>query len=89
MNQRSNWNYSKQQERDKYELRKETKATKKGDKMIGLLAPLIGGTVKTLCMSMLSEKLLKQVILILLERLVKSTDNTLDDQILAEYKKHM
>ena len=31
----------------------------------------------------------KQVILILLERLVKSTDNTLDDQILAEYKKHM
>ena len=30
--------------------------------MIGLLAPLISGTVKTLCMSMLSEKLLKQVI---------------------------
>ena len=57
--------------------------------MIAILAPLIGGTVKTLCMSMLSEKLLKQVILILLERLVKSTDNTLDDQILSEYKKHM
>ena len=30
--------------------------------MIGLLAPLIGGTVKTLCMSMLSEELLKRVI---------------------------
>ena len=57
--------------------------------MIGLLAPLIGGTVKTLCMSMLSEALLKQVILILLERLVKSTDNTLDDQILESYKKNM
>ena len=57
--------------------------------MIAILAPLIGGTVKTLCMSMLSETLLKQVILILLERLVKSTDNTLDDQILSEYKKHM
>ena len=57
--------------------------------MIAILAPLIGGTVKTLCMSMLSEALLKQVILILLERLVKSTDNTLDDQILSEYKKHM
>ena len=57
--------------------------------MIRLLAPLIGGTVKTLCMSMLSEALLKQVILILLERLVKSTDNTLDDQILSEYKKHI
>ena len=57
--------------------------------MIAILAPLIGGTVKTLCMSMLSEALLKQVILIHLERLVKSTDNTLDDQILSEYKKHM
>ena len=57
--------------------------------MIAILAPLIGGTVKTLCMSMLSEALLKQVILILLELLVKSTDNTLDDQILSEYKKHM
>ena len=57
--------------------------------MIPLLAPLIGGTVKTLCMSMLSEKLLKAVILILLERLVKSTDNTIDDQLLSEYKKHM
>ena len=57
--------------------------------MIGLLAPLISGTVKTLCMSMLSEKLLKQVILILLERLVKSTKNDIDDQILESYKKNM
>ena len=57
--------------------------------MIGLLAPVISGTVKTLCMSMLSEKLLKQVILILLERLVKSTENTIDDQILEAYKKNM
>ena len=57
--------------------------------MIAILAPLIGGTVKTLWMSMLSEALLKQVIMILLERLVKSTDNTLDDQILSEYKKHI
>ena len=57
--------------------------------MIGLLAPIISGTVKTLCTSMLSEKLLKEVILILLERLVKSTDNTIDDQILESYKKNM
>ena len=57
--------------------------------MIGLLAPLISGTVKTLCMSMLSEKLLKHVILILLERLVKSTKNDIDDQILEAYKKNM
>ena len=57
--------------------------------MIGLLAPVISGTVKTLCMSMLSEKLLKQVILILLERLVKSTKNDIDDQILEAYKNNM
>ena len=55
--------------------------------MIAILAPLIGGTVKTLCMSMLSETLLKEVILILLTKLVKSTDNDLDDQILESYKK--
>ena len=55
--------------------------------MIGLLAPLIGGTVKTMCMSMLSEKLLQQVILILLRRLVDSTENTVDDKILQAYEK--
>jgi hypothetical protein len=54
--------------------------------MIGLLAPLVGGVVKTMCMSMLSEKLLKQVILILLKRLVASTKNEVDDQILAAYE---
>ena len=57
--------------------------------MIGLLAPLIGGTVKTLCMSLLSEKLLAQVVLILLRRLVKSTENDLDDKILAAYEKQI
>jgi len=55
--------------------------------MIGILAPLIGGAVKTMCMSMLSEKLLQQVILILLRRLVASTENKVDDQILAAYEK--
>ena len=55
--------------------------------MIGLLAPLIGGTVKTMCMSMLSEKLLQQVILILLRRLVDSTENTVDEKILQAYEK--
>ena len=55
--------------------------------MIGLLAPVIGGAVKTMCMSMLSEKLLQQVILILLRRLVASTENMVDDQILAAYEK--
>ena len=57
--------------------------------MVGLLAPLIGGTVKTLCMSMLSEKLLSEVVLILLRRLVKSTKNDLDDKILAAYEEQL
>ena len=57
--------------------------------MVGLLAPLIGGAVKTMCMSMLSEKLLQQVILILLRRLVASTDNKVDDKILAAYEKSL
>ena len=51
------------------------------------LVPLIGGGVKTMCMSMLSEKLLQQVILILLKRLVESTENKVDDKILAAYEK--
>ena len=57
--------------------------------MIGLLAPLIGGAVKTMCMSMLSVKLLQQVILILLRRLVDSTENKVDDKILAAYEKSL
>lgn len=55
--------------------------------MIGILAPVIGGAVKTMCMSMLSEKLLQQVILILLTKLVASTKNEVDDAILDAYKK--
>lgn len=54
--------------------------------MIGLLAPLVGGVVKTMCMSMLSEELLKRVIVILLRRLVESTENEVDDQILQAYE---
>ncbi len=54
--------------------------------MINVLAPIISGTVKTLCMSMLSEKLLQQVILILLRRLVESTENKVDDKILKAYE---
>ena len=55
--------------------------------MIGLLAPVMGAAVKTMCMSMLSEKLLQQVILILLRRLVESTENEVDDKILEAYEK--
>jgi len=54
--------------------------------MIAMLAPVIAGTVKTLAMSLFGEKLLIKVVLLLLERLVDSTDNDLDNQILAAYK---
>ena len=57
--------------------------------MIAALAPVIAGTVKTMALSFLSEKLLIKVVFLLLEKLVKSTKNDLDDKILVEYKKTM
>ena len=51
------------------------------------LVPLIGGVVKTMCMSALCEKLLQQVILVRLTRLCRSTSNTIDDEFLVLYKK--
>jgi len=55
--------------------------------MIGLLAPVLGGTIKALCMSFLSEKLLIECTFILLKSLTKSTKNELDDKILKEFEK--
>ena len=57
--------------------------------MIAAFAPVIAGTVKTMALSFLSEKLLIKVVFLLLEKLVKSTANKLDDKILEEYKKSM
>ena len=57
--------------------------------MIATLAPVIAGTVKTMALSFLSEKLLIKVVFLLLEKLVKSTANELDDRILEEYQKSM
>jgi hypothetical protein len=57
--------------------------------MIAAFAPVIAGTVKTMALSFLSEKLLIKVVFLLLEKLVKSTANELDDKILEEYKKSM
>jgi hypothetical protein len=57
--------------------------------MIAALAPVIAGTVKTMALSFLSEKLLIKVVFLLLEKLVKSTENELDDRILEEYQKSM
>ena len=57
--------------------------------MIATHAPVIAGTVKTMALSFLSEKLLIKVVFLLLDKLVKSTENELDDKILEEYKKSM
>jgi hypothetical protein len=57
--------------------------------MIAAFAPVIAGTVKTMALSFLSEKLLIKVVFLLLEKLVKSTKNELDDKILEEYQKSM
>ena len=50
-----------------------------------LLGPLISGTVQTLCMSMLSEKLLLIVVKLLLKKLVDSTSNTLDNDLYDQF----
>ena len=55
--------------------------------MIPLIAAVLCSTVSTLAMSFLSEKLLIQVTFLLLNKLVKSTKNELDDQILASFEK--
>ena len=57
--------------------------------MIAAFAPVIAGTVKTMALSFLSEKLLIKVVFLLLEKLDNSTENELDDKILEEYKKSM
>jgi hypothetical protein len=54
--------------------------------MIALLAPIIATTVKGLCVSFISEKVLQEVVFILLRTLVASTKNKLDDKILAAYE---
>jgi|TARA_B110000116_G_C16784285_1_gene560027 hypothetical protein len=53
------------------------------------MASTVAAIVKTLCGSFLSEKLLQEVILILLRHLVASTENKLDDKILKAYEKSM
>ena len=54
--------------------------------MIALLEPIIATTVKGLCVSFISEKVLQEVVFILLRTLVASTKNKLDDKILAAYE---
>tara|TARA_R100000458_G_C8090766_1_gene121564 strand:+ start:392 stop:574 length:183 start_codon:yes stop_codon:yes gene_type:complete len=57
--------------------------------MVAMLAPVLAGTVKTMAMSFLSEKLLQEVVLLLLRTLVNSTKNDLDNKLLAAYEKQL
>ena len=41
---------------------------------------------KALLSALLTEKFIKEIIIFLLEKLVKRTDNTLDDEIVAKVK---
>ena len=52
---------------------------------IGLLAPVISSTVSTLCVSMISKKLMLHVGKILLKKLVDSTDTEIDNSIYDQY----
>ena len=57
--------------------------------MTATLASIAAGTVKTLLMNFLSEKLLIQVVLILLKHLSASTHYKLDDKIVELYEKQL
>ena len=52
---------------------------------IALLAPVISSTVSTLCVSMISKKLMLHVVKILLKKLVDSTDTEIDNSIYDQY----
>ena len=54
--------------------------------MIALLAPAIAGTLKTLVLSALSEKLLIEVTFLLLRTLTNSTKTELDNKILKQFE---
>ena len=56
---------------------------------IALLGSVVSGVVKTMCVSLISEKLLMIVVKKLLERLVSSTKNTLDDELYEAFCKQL
>ena len=55
--------------------------------MIAMLAPALAGTVKTLAMTAISEKLIIETTFIILRSLVSSSKNELDDKVLREFEK--
>jgi len=56
---------------------------------IALLGSVVSGVVQTMCVSLISERLLMIVVKKLLQRLVSSTKNTLDDELMSEFCKQL
>ena len=52
-----------------------------------MLAPALAGTLKTLAMPAISEKLIIETTFIILRSLVSSSKNELDDAVLKEFEK--
>tara|TARA_R100000963_G_scaffold29696_1_gene20929 strand:- start:221 stop:457 length:237 start_codon:yes stop_codon:yes gene_type:complete len=55
----------------------------------GLYIPFVRGLVLTGVKTMVSEVVLKKIAVQMVEKLVKSTKNKLDDVWFAEFKKHI
>lgn len=55
--------------------------------MITLIKGALTGVIKKFIVAALSEKALKVVVIAALEKLAKSTENTLDDVFVEEIKK--
>tara|TARA_R100000808_G_scaffold14217_1_gene33737 strand:+ start:40 stop:237 length:198 start_codon:yes stop_codon:yes gene_type:complete len=56
---------------------------------IALLGSVVSGVVKTMCVSLISEKLLMVVVKSLLKRLVDSSANTLDNELYEAFCKQL
>ena len=56
---------------------------------IALLGSVVSGVVKTMCVSLISERLLMIVVKKLLQRLVDSSANTLDNDLYDAFCKQL
>lgn len=56
---------------------------------IALLGSVVSGVVKTMCVSLISERLLMIVVKKLLQRLVDSSANTLDNELYDAFCKQL
>ena len=54
-----------------------------------MIAPILIGTIKTLALTMLSEKMILKLLIVLMEWAVPRTTNELDDKILILMKEKL